>query len=102
MNTGRIVRLADGWFPSGRPGPELAERLEIVQGAAIAAGRDPSSIGIEGRLEFRSGETDRIAADVAAWREMGATHLSVNTMNLGLATAAEHVAALESVAAVLR
>jgi hypothetical protein len=38
---------------------------------------------------------------VAGWRALGATHLCVNTMGLGLHTGDEHVAALLEVLQVL-
>jgi probable F420-dependent oxidoreductase len=90
----RIGRVADGWFPTRQPGAELDERLAIVRDAARAAGRDPTALGIEGRVEHGTGDLERIAADVAAWRAAGATHLSVNTMNAGLASTDDHIAAL--------
>jgi probable F420-dependent oxidoreductase len=45
----RAGRLADGWFPMMSPGPQLDEARELVAQSAIAAGRDPSAIGMEGR-----------------------------------------------------
>jgi hypothetical protein len=33
---------------------------------------------------------------VAAWRDAGATHLSINTMGAGFSTVEEHIAALAS------
>ena len=79
----RAGRLADGWFPMMQPGPELDEALAEVERAAVAAGRDPSSIGMEARVSF-DGDYDAVAAQVEAWAEVGATHLSVNTMRAGL------------------
>lgn len=96
----RAGRLGDGWFPMVGPGPGLDEALEKVRTAAAAAGRDPDSLGMEGRLTW-TGDRDRIAADAAAWEAAGATHLSVNTMNAGLATVDDHLAALEAVASEL-
>src|SRR6478609_5780097 len=48
----RIGRLADGWFPQVRPGPDLEEARSTVADAAAAAGRDASSIGMEGRMTW--------------------------------------------------
>ena len=53
---------------------------------------------MEGRVTW-SGDRDNAAADIAAWKAAGATHLSVNTMNAGLAAVDGHLAALEQVAA---
>lgn len=94
----RAGRLADGWFPMMDPGPGLDYAREQVERAAQAAGRDVAGLGMEGRIGW-TGDRDRAAADIAAWRAAGATHLSVNTMRAGLANVDEHLAALEQVAA---
>jgi hypothetical protein len=53
---------------------------------------------MEGRVNW-TGDRDKAAGEIAAWRAAGATHLSVNTMNVGLANVDDHLAALERVAA---
>lgn len=93
----RAGRLGDGWFPMMDPGPGLEYAREQVERAASAAGRDVAQLGMEGRISW-TGDRDKAAADVAAWRAAGATHLSVNTMRAGLVGAEEHLAALEQVA----
>ena len=97
----RAGRLGDGWFPMMEPGPGLDYAREQVKRAAAAAGRDADSLGMEGRVSW-AGDRDKAAADIAAWKAGGATHLSVNTMNAGLATVDDHLAALERVAADLK
>lgn len=94
----RAGAIADGWFPEFKPGPELAEALAIVHEGARQAGRNPSEIGIEGRIEFADGDHRDLAAMVAAWRKAGATHLCLNTMEIGLATVDEHISALTAAA----
>lgn len=93
----RAGRIADGWFPMKRPGPELDAAQGIVRDAATAAGRDPSAIGMEGRVNW-AGDADRAGAELAAWADAGATHLSVNTMGAGLRTVDDHLAVLAEVA----
>ena len=97
----RAGRMGDGWFPLVGPGPELDRARSIVEEAALEAGRDPSSIGMEGKLELGDKNLDRVGAEVAAWRELGATHLSVNTMGAGLRTVDDHLAALSALAEVV-
>jgi probable F420-dependent oxidoreductase len=97
----RAGRLADGWFPMLAPGPRLEEARGIVLAAATAAGRDPASIGMEGRVSL-GGDPDRTGDELAAWAEAGATHVSVNTMGAGLRTVDDHIAALAAVADVAR
>jgi probable F420-dependent oxidoreductase len=94
----RAGRLGDGWFPMMAPGSGLDYAREQVQRAAVEAGRDPATIGMEGRVTW-SGDRDKTAGELAAWAQAGASHVSVNTMGCGLRTVDEHLAALESVAA---
>ena len=93
----RAGRLADGWFPMKAPGPQLDEARAIVAQSAIAAGRDPSAIGMEGRVTWR-GDRQQAADELAKWTAAGATHVSVNTMGAGLRTVDEHLAVLQTVA----
>jgi probable F420-dependent oxidoreductase len=93
----RAGRLADGWFPMMGPGPALDEARTVVERAAVAAGRDPASIGMEGRVDWR-GDVDAVIERLKQWAEAGATHASVNTMGAGLRTVDDHLAALSRVA----
>lgn len=97
----RAGRLGDGWFPMLDPGPGLDHALEQVNRAAESAGRDPKSLGMEGRVSWIE-DGDKLAATIAAWKAAGAGHLSVNTMKAGFANVDEHLAALEQVAADLK
>lgn len=97
----RVGRIADGWFPQARPGGGLAEALEIVAEGARAAGRDPSTIAFEGRVDYNAGDPERVAEHAARWREAGASHVSVNTMRAGLEGVEAHIAALSRVAALV-
>jgi len=96
----RAGRLGDGWFPMMEPGPGLDHARKQVDRAALAAGRDPAVLGMEGRVSW-SGDADKVSEDFSAWAAAGATHVSVNTMGAGLGSVDAHVAALESVAAAL-
>ncbi|WP_304112897.1 LLM class F420-dependent oxidoreductase [Mycolicibacterium bacteremicum] len=94
----RAGRLADGWFPMMSPGPRLDHARSVVEEAAAAAGRDPARIGMEGRVSWR-GDDDAALAEVTAWSQAGASHLSINTMGAGLATVDDHLAVLTRLAA---
>jgi probable F420-dependent oxidoreductase len=93
----RVGRLADGWFPQMAPGPQFDEARRIVTEAAVEAGRDPASLGMEGRLGWQE-DRDKLAAEMRQWQDAGATHLSVNTMRSGLKTVDDHLAALATAA----
>src|SRR3984957_14322697 len=93
----RAGRLADGWFPQMAPGPQLDQARQIVMQAASEAGRDPASLGMEGRLRWQQ-DQDQLATAIRQWQDAGATHLSGNTMGAGLKTVDEHLAALATTA----
>jgi probable F420-dependent oxidoreductase len=94
----RAGRLGDGWFPMMAPGHGLDEARVAVERAAVAAGRDPATLGMEGRVDWSRGR-DRVGQDLAAWAAAGATHVSINTMGAGLGGVDGHLAALEAVVA---
>jgi probable F420-dependent oxidoreductase len=96
----RIARTADGWFPQFRPGPDAEATLDRLRGYIADAGRRPEDVGIEGRISlFNTPEAEWEGA-IAGWRNLGATHIAVNTMNAGLASPAEHIDAIGRFAAV--
>jgi probable F420-dependent oxidoreductase len=96
----RAGRLADGWFPQMGPGAKLDDALGEVAAGAAEAGRDPSAIGMEGRVNWK-GDAALLAEHVAGWRDVGASHLSINTMGSGLGGADGHLAVLEQAAQAL-
>jgi probable F420-dependent oxidoreductase len=97
----RVGRLADGWFPQVPPGPELDAARGLVDAAARDAGRDPSALGIEGRVSWGEGGPDALAEAVDDWRQARASHVSVNTMGAGFASIDDHIASLTDLAGVL-
>jgi len=97
----RAGRLADGWFPQVQPGPELDQARAVVSQAATEAGRDPATLGMEGRITWR-GDAGELAGQAARWQDAGASHVSINTMGAGLATLDDHLAALAEAARALR
>lgn len=91
----RVARLADGWFPQFRATSQRAQpMLDQLRGYARETGRDPATIGIEGRINAADGGPDTWAAEIAAWRALGATHISFNTMRAGLAGPRDHIEAI--------
>jgi probable F420-dependent oxidoreductase len=93
----RAGQLADGWFPQMQPGPELDEARQSVHQAVVEAGRDPASIGMEGRVTWRA-DSAELANGLRSWADAGATHVSVNTMGAGLRSVEEHLSALAAAA----
>ena len=93
----RMGRLADGWIPEMQPGDDLDAALHLIEEAAVDAGRDPATIGMDGRVVW-TGDMEAFLNGVERWRKAGATHLSVNTMRAGLGGVDGHLAVLDRVA----
>jgi probable F420-dependent oxidoreductase len=102
----RVARIGDGWFPQFAPDSQGQETIARLHQYAREAGRDPASIGIEGRISVARRQPDDWRKDAEAWERLGATHLSVNTMGAGLRSPQEHINAIrqfkEAVATVTR
>ncbi|HWC40342.1 MAG TPA: LLM class F420-dependent oxidoreductase [Acidimicrobiales bacterium] len=98
----RAGRLADGWFPQVPPGHGLEEARAIVEQAARDAGRDPTELGMEGRVTLGDGGAQKLAEQAVRWRDAGASHLSINTMGAGLASIDHHLEALEAAIGAIR
>lgn len=93
----RVARLTDGWFipPYQFPlGDEARAVLDRLRGYLREAGRDPKSVEIEGRMKIGGGSPDDWAKEAEAWRDLGATHLSINTMDERLSSPDGHIDAL--------
>ena len=90
----RVGRLADGWFPQVPPGERLDEARALVEQSARDAGRDPSSLGMEGRVSWGPEGLDKLVGHVEKWRAAGASHVSINTMGAGLVGVDGHLEAL--------
>jgi probable F420-dependent oxidoreductase len=98
----RVARWGDGWFPQFRPNGDTARTMmETLRGYVAEAGRDMSAIGIEGRINCGAGTPDEWRQARDEWQAIGATHLSVNTMNAGLASPREHIAQIRRIAEAL-
>jgi probable F420-dependent oxidoreductase len=92
----RLARLGDGWFPQLPPDEKCLAAIEKIAKYARDAGRDPKTIGVEGRMTINAGSADTWQRQIQAWKQLGATHLSVNTMKAGYNNPADHIGAIRS------
>ena len=98
----RVARLADGWIPGGglqnqvtrHPRVDRAQQMEQMRVYLREAGRDPASLGIEGRISMAGGGPDEWRRAAEEWRALGATHLGITTMRAGFATPQAHIDAV--------
>ncbi|ONI84650.1 LLM class F420-dependent oxidoreductase [Saccharothrix sp. ALI-22-I] len=90
----RVGRLGDGWMPRRWPDETAHDMLERVRAYAREAGRDPATIGFETRLTLAQVPEGNRAEFVRGWRDIGATHLCVDTMSMGLSSPEQHLEVL--------
>jgi probable F420-dependent oxidoreductase len=91
----RVARLADGYFPAGGPAEDKVRgAIEQLHGYLREAGRDVGSFGLDPRLSLGQVPEDGWADFVEGWRALGATHLSISTMGMGLTSPQGHIDAL--------
>ena len=91
----RIARIGDGWFAQFAPDERGRAAFAAFRDLVRAAGRDPDTFPIEGRVSIArlAGPAEWVST-ARAFRDLGCTHLEVNTMGAGLGTLADHLAAL--------
>ncbi|MYE42347.1 MAG: LLM class F420-dependent oxidoreductase [Chloroflexi bacterium] len=87
----RVARIADGWCPNFGPDEAGYALQEKVHGYMAEYGRDPSELGLDGRLKTAGNSPEDWAEEVADWRKMGASHLSIENRRAGLKTAGDHI-----------
>ncbi len=91
----RVAKIADGWFPQFQPGSQATETVERLHGYMRDAGRAVDSVGIEGRISMLNTPEDAWGAALEGWRDLGATHLSFNTMGAGFTSPRDHIDAIQ-------
>jgi probable F420-dependent oxidoreductase len=92
----RIARFGDGWFPLFEPdAKEAPGEIEKLHAYVRQAGRNPGEIGIEGFINIADRSSEWLAERAAEWQALGVSHVSVNTMNAGLASPDAHTDAIK-------
>ena len=91
----RVARLADGWCPQMQPGDDARATVERLKVFAEEAGRDAATIGMEPRINLGDGDPELWQEQARVWEDMGATHVSVNTMRAGLNAPQDHINAIQ-------
>ena len=90
----RIGRIGDGWISNQRPDVQGLEQAKKLRAYTRAAGRNEEDVGISGSISAGLPE-EQLIAQFLAWKSLGATHVSLNTMGIGLEDAAGHIRAVE-------
>ncbi|HWH75996.1 MAG TPA: LLM class F420-dependent oxidoreductase [Candidatus Binatus sp.] len=90
----RLAKYGDGWFPLVGPEEKCRALIDKIRSYAKEAGRNPDGIGIEGRISYGQGSPEAWTKELQAWKQLGATHASFNTMKAGLNSPSAHIEAL--------
>lgn len=98
----RIGRIGDGWLNIYVAADRVRAALETIRDSALAVGRDPAAIGLDCWTGMGGAGPDEWRAEIGKWRDLGATHITLNTVfNRGHLRAIEgrdpdtHLAAIE-------
>ena len=94
----RVAQMGDGWMPNYRRAADARDSLEYIWENLDLSGRDRSEIGLEARLVYGGGNPEEWSAIIDEWEQVGATHISFNTMYSGFNTSQEHFTAIRKFA----
>jgi probable F420-dependent oxidoreductase len=91
----RIARLGDGWFPLGLPDHANERAVSRLKTMVTEEGRDPDVMGIQAIVRVNSGIEEAVR-QALEWKDIGATHVRVNTMGANFRNVNEHINALKA------
>jgi alkanesulfonate monooxygenase SsuD/methylene tetrahydromethanopterin reductase-like flavin-dependent oxidoreductase (luciferase family) len=94
----RTARMGDGWMPNLRSPDQAVTYVEKLRTYLAKAGRENVDFGIEARMLYGSGDPRDWENIIQGWKQLGATHISINTMGHGFDNPAAHMHALRSFA----
>jgi probable F420-dependent oxidoreductase len=93
----RAARLADGFIFFGGTSAQVIGEWKRLTDRLGALGRSVEDFGADWVVLKRDSIGD-LTAEIAAWREAGGTHVTVDTMNRGFESVGGHIDYLASVA----
>lgn len=90
----RAARIGDGFFATGGPGDRAGVLVGKLKNYVKELGRDPSSFGIEVGSAAVDQDTEKAVEAAIAWKGLGATHHTLNTMAAGFRRPDDHIRAI--------
>ena len=72
----RVGRIGDGWLATARH-DRLEQQVAAIRAFARKAGRDPASVGVQGRIFLENKTPDQWRSEVARWQSVDATHIDI-------------------------
>lgn len=90
----RMARQGDGWVAPTLPMAQFEAKVDTLRSYLDEYGREPDAFPIHARVHPGTDRAQWIER-IEAYEDLGVSHVGLGTMNLGLATAAEHLDELE-------
>ena len=94
----RLAKFGQGWMPNYRLPLDAKPTIDKLFALLIKFKRDPKSIGIEARIAYGDGNPEKWQTLIKQWEEIGATHLTINTMGSGFTSPTAHIDAISNFA----
>lgn len=91
----RMARLGDGWIPNSMSPEEAKPKIETIRRYLQEAGRNPADFGYDVRIHMKTQPQNTWQAYIEGWQALGATHVCITTMGVGLDTPQKHIQAMQ-------
>ncbi len=91
----RMARIGDGWMPNTMSIDKAKPMIDKLRSYIEDAGRKPEDFGIDIRVNISRQTPDEWAGYIESWRELGATHVAINTMGAGFENLQQHLDAIK-------
>lgn len=92
----RMAWFGQGWMPTGLTAEQAKPLVDALHGYLTEARRNVEDFGIDFRVSVAREPRSTWEGTVEAWRNLGATHVCVNTMGAGFVSVSDHVNALRT------
>jgi probable F420-dependent oxidoreductase len=87
----RMVKYGDGWMVNNPDPMSFKPSWDQLGGYLEEAGRNPASFGLDVRVSVARQPVATWEGVIEQWRELGATHIGINTMDAGFESILDHV-----------
>jgi probable F420-dependent oxidoreductase len=91
----RMAQLADGWIANATSVADGQGIVSRIKHFLAEAGRHPRDFGIDMRLNVRTLPQTEWENYLLGWRDLGATHMGINTMDAGFTNLDQHLKVIE-------
>ncbi|MBN1562767.1 MAG: LLM class F420-dependent oxidoreductase [Anaerolineae bacterium] len=87
----RMVKYGAGWMVNTADPEAFKSSWDQLRGYLAEADRNPDSFGLDVRISVARQPVATWEKVIEQWREIGATHIGINTMGAGFTSIDEHI-----------